>query len=256
MDPKHVPDQKVDAKVEHKADDGSDDIAADARPELQPSLKMAVVRLLHPITMTVMILLIGVTLLVAANVIGWDRGRVLTHMGGREFARGLITYLFAVTTIGTSVVLVLAALMGEIGDRAYQRGKEILALLLGIFGTIVGFYFGAEARPPGNNGNSAAPAAATLSVSPPLLGETRVAAGGSVNLTALVSGGTPPYRFSAGVFPGPRAEGVARNGGWIVVDVATPPALAGKQRLVLDVSDAMGAASGTEAIVDVTARGP
>lgn len=257
MDPNPVPDRKDVDKSAGRAGDNADDLPPDARPVFEPSLKMALVRLLHPITITVMILLIGVTLLVAANVIGWDRGRVLTHMGGREFARGLITYLFAVTTIGTAVVLVLAALMGEIGDRAYQRGKEILALLLGLFGTIVGFYFGAEARPNGNNPNLAAPTATTtLSVSPPLLAETRVAAGHSVSVTALVSGGTPPYRFSAGVFPGPRAEGVARNGGWIVVDVATPIAMVGRQRLVLDVSDALGAASGTEAVIDVAAKSP
>jgi hypothetical protein len=265
MDPNPAADNKdVDKAIRPSSAQADDDIAADATPVFEPSLKLALVRLLHPITMTVMVMLVGVTLLVAANVVGWDRGRVLTHMGGREFARGLITYIFAVTTIGTAVVLVLAALMGEIGDRAYQRGKEILALLLGLFGTIVGFYFGAESHPPGNNNNGAAPAATssmapatTLSVSPPLLAESRIAAGSNVNVTALVSGGTPPYRFSAGVFPGPRAEGVARSGGWIVVDVAMPPAMAGKQRLVLDVSDARGAASGTEAVIDVaSAKGP
>ena len=37
-----------------------------------------------------------------------------------------------------AVVLVMAALMREISDQSYQRGKEILALLLGVFGTIVG----------------------------------------------------------------------------------------------------------------------
>jgi hypothetical protein len=255
MDPNPVPDRKDIDKTVGRTDDKADNLAPGAPPVPVASLKMAIVRLLHPITMTVMVLLIGVTLLVAANVIGWDRGRVLTHMGGREFARGLITYLFAVTTMGTAVVLVLAALMGEIGDQAYQRGKEILALLLGVFGTIVGFYFGSESRTAATGANGGAPAA-VLSVSPPLLAETRVAAGGSVNLTALVSGGVPPYRFSAGVFPGPRAEGVARNGGWIVVDVPAPAAMAGRQRLVLDVSDALGAASGTEAVIDVAAKSP
>ena len=77
---------------------------------------------------------------------GWDKG-VLQSMSRTDYARGLITYLFAVVTIGTAVVLVVSALTTSADDqheKRFQRGKEILSLLLGVFGTIVGFYFGAE----------------------------------------------------------------------------------------------------------------
>ena len=116
----------------------------DRVPQDKPTLTDAVVKLLHPIPLTVMLILLGVTLLIAASVLGLDNGQVLPSMASHQFARGLITYLFAVTTIGTSVVLVMGALMKEIDEQAFQRGKEVLGLLLGVFGTIVGFYFGSE----------------------------------------------------------------------------------------------------------------
>ena len=61
-----------------------------------------------------------------------------------DYARGLITLLFAVGTIAIALILTISALF-QSGDEAkerYDRGREILGVLIGIFGTIVGFYFG------------------------------------------------------------------------------------------------------------------
>ena len=150
----------------------------------------AFVRLLHPITLTVMVILFGVTALIAAAVLGFDSGRVLPNMASHDFARGLITYLFAVTTICTSVVLVLAALMKEIDEKAFGRGKEVLGLLLGVFGTIVGFYFGSEA------GQAERPA--MLRVTEAIVVEEEVSSGDTITVITAARGGTPPYRFAAG----------------------------------------------------------
>jgi hypothetical protein len=62
-----------------------------------------------------------------------------------EYARGFITVLFGVGTIGIALILILSAvfLTDERAKERFDRGKEILSLLLGIFGTIVGFYYGA-----------------------------------------------------------------------------------------------------------------
>ncbi|HEX2256214.1 MAG TPA: hypothetical protein VHG92_05840 [Afifellaceae bacterium] len=67
-----------------------------------------------------------------------------------EAARGLITFLFAVVTVGIAVVVVLAVLLSnatneELAER-FQRGKDVLTILIGVFGAILGFYFGSEAR--------------------------------------------------------------------------------------------------------------
>jgi len=61
-----------------------------------------------------------------------------------EFARGLITLLFSVGTIAIAIILTLAAVFQKDNDaeKRFARGKEVLSILVGIFGTIVGFYFG------------------------------------------------------------------------------------------------------------------
>lgn len=68
-------------------------------------------------------------------------------------ARGLITFLFAFATIAVVIITVIATFWVKI-EEVDQRGafaKEILAIMIGIMGTILGFYFGAanpEAVPP------------------------------------------------------------------------------------------------------------
>src|SRR5215469_7491534 len=99
------------------------------------------------ISIIALLILGSVIGMIAVAIFGWDRGRVLTQMSQIDFARGLITYLFAVVTIGTAVLLIVSALTSPADDThnaRFQRGKEILSLLLGVFGTVVGFYFGSE----------------------------------------------------------------------------------------------------------------
>lgn len=96
-----------------------------------------------------------------------------------EKARGLITFTVAMGTIIIALILVLVTLLGSWPDsqERFNRGKEILAILVGILGTIVGYYYGAadsaqtpaptpaaeegapnangaEARPPNQEGNN------------------------------------------------------------------------------------------------------
>jgi hypothetical protein len=130
----------------------------------------------------------------------------------------VITYLFAVTTIGTAVVLVLAALTGALAkEEQYTRGKDILGLLIGVFGTIVGFYFGSEAH-------SAGDAVTPVSVSQPLLLDSLASPGDSVRMTAFVSGGTPPYTWGVSTDRSGDIEydNTVDSAGWIVARVRLP----------------------------------
>jgi hypothetical protein len=64
-------------------------------------------------------------------------------------ARGLITYIMAVGTMTISIVLVISVLIGGQGSKEnFALGKEVLAILMGVFGTILGFYFGSEKAAP------------------------------------------------------------------------------------------------------------
>jgi hypothetical protein len=62
---------------------------------------------------------------------------MIDRLSDIQYARGLITYIFAVGTIGGVVVLILVALPGKgTTDEKFGREKELLTTLIGIFGTI------------------------------------------------------------------------------------------------------------------------
>lgn len=64
-------------------------------------------------------------------------------------ARGLVTFLFAFATIAVVLITVIATFWVGI-DEVEKRGsmaKEVLAILIGIMGTILGFYFGSDPGP-------------------------------------------------------------------------------------------------------------
>jgi hypothetical protein len=214
-----------------------EDGQAPARPDGRPAPSSS---LSNPIVLIAMIIVVSVILLIGAAVVGMDRGQVLSAMARSEFARGLITYLFAVVTMGTAVVLVLAALLSTgdtVSEKRFQHGKEILSLLLGVFGTMVGFYFGAEtASAPRSD-------AAILRMSSIDVTPATARADGRITVRAVVSGGTPPYRY--GIAFGtddPKPEEVVPTSGWIVKELpVSSQARAGEILVVrVAVSDSSG----------------
>lgn len=89
----------------------------------------AITGLSQPISLVALVILVSVIVLIGANLLGMDRGSVLHKLKDGEYARGLITYLFAVGTIGAVVILILAALTGtgetEERDARFDKAKEI-----------------------------------------------------------------------------------------------------------------------------------
>lgn len=217
---------------------------------MDPERKSAFTGLLNPVVLIPLIIIFGVFALIGAAIFGIDSG-VLGSMARLEFARGLITYLFAVVTIGTAVVLVVSALSSgtsEEIEKRFQRGKEVLSLLLGVFGTIVGFYFGSESQ-IGNRGESAA----LPRLTPIMLSPTPARAGQELRITAAVMGGTPPYRYRLALGERTLADQQpVREGGWIVAD-AKAPAVKARTTLeaVLRVTDASGQVTETVGKLEV-----
>ena len=173
--------------------------------------------LTNPVVLIALINIAGVFVLIGAAMIGIDKG-VLKAMSQTEFARGLITYLFAVVTIGTAVVLVVFSLTHtDEDDSRFNKGKEVLSLLLGVFGTIVGFYFGSEVH----DGNGIE----EFSMAPPSLSAKQVSAGGKVTVTTYVSGGELPYRYSIIIGDDERQleyKELADDTGWIKKQLVAP----------------------------------
>lgn len=116
----------------------------------------------------------------------------LQNLSNVEFARGLITFLFALGTIGIALIITFSVFaserpLAESKERFY-RGKEILTIFIGILGTIVGFYFGS-------------PTDTEKSISPVELSEIHVSELEPVmekplSLCVLASGGIPPYTYT------------------------------------------------------------
>ena len=148
------------------------------------------------------ILLVGVALIFGPILwaIIFPSGTVLEKLADIDYARGLITFVFAVGTIGIAVLLAVNAISGRSGDAPgrFSRGKEVLAILVGILGTIIGFYFG--------GGNDEPPSDLTeLTATSLEVAETDLRSGQEVTLAFAFFGGEAPYSYSL-VFD-PEVEG-------------------------------------------------
>ncbi|CAA9328353.1 MAG: hypothetical protein AVDCRST_MAG56-7248 [uncultured Cytophagales bacterium] len=122
----------------------------------------------------------------------------LDELESIEVARGAITYLFTVTTVSMAGLLMLAGIMtgGKELDRRFALGKEILTLMIGILGTIIGFYYGSSVdRGRGNN------EADSLRVSNVTLKPASPQANKAFSVTAQLRGGTGPYTYSVSFAP-------------------------------------------------------
>jgi hypothetical protein len=148
-------------------------------------------------------------------------GRFLESLQHTEIARGLITFLIAMATVSIAIIVSLYAVLSADSTLVKERfplAKEVLTLLIGILGTILGFYFG-----------SADKAGATLDI-----GDIQVAQG---QLYTRVSGGMRPYRYSMtssdSDFPAV-PHGVSEDG-WIIQPLAALPKLS--STITIEVTD-------------------
>jgi len=122
------------------------------------------------------------------GLLGSNTGPFLFALSKPEVARGIITFLVAAGTVSLAVLLVMAAIMSSGSkdlEHRFAFGKEVLTLLIGILGTIVGFYYG-----------STKDNAASLTLSPVALSESAPKIGDKFTLDAMIIGGASPYTYS------------------------------------------------------------
>ena len=187
-------------------------------PDIDQSqnIKNAFVKLLNPIPLIAIIILIAVMVLMAVNLFGLDKGHMIDRLSDIQYARGLITYIFAVGTIGAVIVLILAALLGDgTQHEKFGRAKEIVTILIGIFGTIIGFYFGSQIGYGEKTGSG------FLNIKEPFVAET-VESGEKFTYITFISGGNPPYYYSITFDKETKPEYKNNTKGWIKEELTAP----------------------------------
>jgi len=116
---------------------------ADSDPQEHQLRQRFISQLLEaPWTQILVTLVVVLAMVFIAKVLLQDQARM--DVSETKYARGFITVLFGVGTIGIAVIVTLSGvfLTGDGAKDRFDRGKEVLSLILGIFGTIVGFYYG------------------------------------------------------------------------------------------------------------------
>jgi hypothetical protein len=159
----------------------------------------------------------------AALWIGWTMYKnplILSDLKDQAYARGVITFLITIVTMVMAFLLVIQSftIQGEDAEKRFSRAREVFTVLMGVLGTIVGFYFGSVERP-----------LVSLDIA-----EIRVT---DKQLLTHISGGTKPYRYS--ITSSDRDFKTIKNrtseDGWIVETLEQP--LKAGTTILLDVTD-------------------
>lgn len=127
-------------------------------------------------------------------------------------ARGMITFVVAVITVGIALFLVLgsAFISGSKDlEKRFAFGKDVFTILVGVLGTVMGFYYGQTAAGGANtntntNANNQQVVAQTLQISAPQANPAAPKVNGDFTVSANISGGEGPFIYTV-TFDNPSA---------------------------------------------------
>ncbi len=134
-----------------------------------------------------------------------SEGKFLMQLQETDVSRGLITFLVAVITVSISLLLVIWVLVSNLEKEElktrFTSAKEILTTLVGILGTILGFYFGSVDK----------------DIDKQLaLAEIKFK---NKEMIVHVSGGIPPYRFVTNLLSNGKENIQVSNDGWLFISI-------------------------------------
>jgi hypothetical protein len=103
-----------------------------------------------------------------------------------DAARGLLTFLFGFTTISLFILIAITTFwMNDFKER-FDKAKDLLMVMIGIFGTIIGFYYGSLGN---RSGVQALSLVNATDVS------TGIKPGDSFTIIATATGGKAPLKY-------------------------------------------------------------
>lgn len=130
----------------------------------------------------------GVGILVILGGSFFGDALFLKRLANMEYARGLITFVFTLGTITIAIMLTLAVLLRQDPEieKRFRQGREVLTILIGVVGTIVGFYYGA----------TTVEKLSPLEIAYVKVIEVDSQARRNPEIRAKLIGGQPPYHYS------------------------------------------------------------
>lgn len=147
----------------------------------------------------------------------YDDNAVLRRLQEPAYARGVITFLVSLAAIGLAFMFAYQAFSDEkTSEDGFRRGREVLTGLMGVLGTIVGFYFGSTDKA----------VAAHIDVA---------ARQENAALIIHATGGTPPYHAHVTFEPKniQEIDVFPSKDGWIVVPLTDGKAT----KVLVDIED-------------------
>lgn len=158
----------------------------------------------------------------AALIISWIiahgvfNAEFLTSISAPEQARGLITFLFSFSTVAIFLLIVVCIFFFKTDElqKRVDHAKDILSLIIGIFGTILGFYFGSMS-------NKSLEADKALYIANVHAEPNIATPGNTVTVTAAALGGTKPYTYDFMAVDSTGNAGVSTEKKDVPVDKAT-----------------------------------
>lgn len=157
-----------------------------------------------------LLIILGIILILIGLGLYVSGGRFLLQLQDTNVSRGLITFLVAAATVFISIVLAIWVIATNVDSAdiktRFSAAKDILATLVGILGTILGFYFGSSDR---------------TALDQMSLADVQFK---NDQLITHVSGGTPPYRIKVSLPDGkPKDQELVSKDGWVFETLTPTP---------------------------------
>ncbi len=175
-------------------------------------------------TRNLTLLIVPIVILGLGFGLFFNESAFLRLLKDRDASRGLITFIVTVTTASIALILALYAVAAADANTIKERfslGKEVLMSLVGILGTVLGFYFGSADKA----------VVEQFGVAEVTFLENQV--------RTHLMGGTPPFHYSitAGNNQFSKIDSRISKDGWIWEALDKTPS---GTRITIDISDAKG----------------